>query len=161
MLPYTVIKEANPPQYGGTATNDNAPAGNVGEYVSSTIASGAAVALTTGVAANITSLSLTAGDWDVWINSHWSGGATTVVNFLEACISTTSATIDANPGKIGTFSGFSSTPFNAAVGDAVVVPVGPFRLSLSVTTTVFFVAKAGFGTSTCSAFGIIQARRRR
>jgi len=32
--------------------------------------------LTTGAAANVTSISLTAGDWDVWINAHFSGGGT-------------------------------------------------------------------------------------
>ena len=50
----------------GVTTNSNAAAGIVGEYISSSIASGSAVSLTTGVSANVTSISLTAGDWEVY-----------------------------------------------------------------------------------------------
>src|SRR5690349_16625741 len=50
----------------GTATNDDAAAGKIGEYIESEVLSGSAVSLTTNTAANITSISLTAGDWDVW-----------------------------------------------------------------------------------------------
>jgi hypothetical protein len=60
-------------QLPGTATNDSAAAGDVGEYVSSVIATGSATSFTTATAKNITSISPTAGDWDVqgecWINS--------------------------------------------------------------------------------------------
>src|SRR4029077_4886616 len=49
----------------GTATNDNATAGNVGEYIESVIPAGAAIAITSATNTNLTSISLTAGDWDV------------------------------------------------------------------------------------------------
>ena len=48
----------------GTQTNDNALAGQVGEYIVSTIAS-PGVSLTNASNANITSISLSPGDWDV------------------------------------------------------------------------------------------------
>src|SRR5262249_6297435 len=61
----------------GTTTNDDAPEGNIGELLSSFIASGSAVSLTTGVAANITSILITPGDWDVTANAYFSATATT------------------------------------------------------------------------------------
>lgn len=146
------------PDIVGTATNNNANAGSVGEYVSSSIASGSAVALSTGTAANITSISLTAGDWDVWITGKFTGGATTTVTRLTPSISTTSATIDTAADR--SFNAFynGQTPF--ATLD-INVTAGTTRLSLASTTTVFYVALATFGVSTCSGYGIIHARRRR
>lgn len=142
----------------GTTTNDSANAGVVGEYVFSNIASGSALAFTTTVARDITSISLTAGDWDVWINARYTGGATTTLIRVIASISTTTATLDANPGKIGIQFYNSAIVFNSTNVD---ISVGPFRIPLASTTTIFFVGQADFGVSTCSGYGIIQARRRR
>src|SRR5215472_14162674 len=44
----------------------NAAAGNIGEYVTASLAQGSAVNLPGGTATNLTSISLTAGDWDVF-----------------------------------------------------------------------------------------------
>lgn len=145
-------------QYPGTTTNDSATAGNNGEYVSSTIASGSAVALTTATPANITSISLTAGDWDVWVNARFTGGATTTVSRIITSFGTTTAALDATPGRIGTQFYNGAVVFNVATVD---LSAGPARISLSGTTTLFLVCQAEFGVSTCSAYGIIQARRRR
>lgn len=79
----------------GTATSDNADAGNVGEYVSSLMAAGSAVALTTATPASMTSISLTAGDWDVDAVFDFTGNITTTVNYLAGSISLTNATLDA------------------------------------------------------------------
>ena len=49
----------------GTTTNDDAAAGKIGEYQSAGIGFGSAISLTTATPANVTSISLTAGDWDV------------------------------------------------------------------------------------------------
>ena len=49
----------------GTATNDSATAGNVGEYVSSAVTPAYPITLTSTQYADVTSISLTAGDWDV------------------------------------------------------------------------------------------------
>src|SRR5712664_1249621 len=48
----------------GTITNDAATAGNIGEYITSVINS-PGVTLSNNVASNVTSISLTAGDWDI------------------------------------------------------------------------------------------------
>ena len=50
----------------GTGTNDSAAAGYVGEVIESNVPIGSAISISAGVAANITSITLTAGDWDIW-----------------------------------------------------------------------------------------------
>lgn len=140
----------------GTTTNDSASAGNVGEYVSSSITSGSPVSLTSTVITNITSISLTAGDWDVWINAYFGGnGATTVTRFLSS-VSLTSGTLDQTNGRIGKLYIGGVAVF--AVIDPYIT-VGPVRFSFSGTNTVYFISEADFGTSTAYGYGIIQARR--
>lgn len=140
----------------GTTTNDAAAAGSVGQYVSSSVASGSAVSLTDDAAADITSISLTAGDWDVWINAWFSGGATTVM-FSAACsVSTTTATMNTTVGAYGKQIQ-NTTIFGNS--EHFSVDAGPVRVSVAVTTTVYFVAVGNFSTSTMAAYGAIQARR--
>src|SRR5262249_14262350 len=86
-------------QLPATATNDSASAGNLGEYVSSTIPSGSAVSLTTNTQANVTSIPLTAGDWDIDAVAQFTGNVATTVSSQEAGISTTTATLDYTGGK--------------------------------------------------------------
>jgi hypothetical protein len=145
-------------QLRGTTTNDNAAAGNVGEFISSDIASGSAVALTAGVPANITSISLTAGDWDVWVVGQFTGGATTTVTALEVGVSATSATFDQTLGRQALQAYNSFAVFTVA--SPVTIVTGT-RFSLAATTTIFFVAEAVFAVNTCSGYGTLMARRRR
>ncbi len=151
---------ANGRQLPGTTTNDNASAGNVGEFVSSEVALGTTSALTSGAPQNLTSVPLAAGDWDVWGTVFFFGASTTTVTALSSSISTTSATISTSPlCADNTLNYAGTTPF---AGAAATVPVGPVRLSLPSATTVYMVAKAVFGTSTAETFGGgIYARRRR
>lgn len=145
-------------QLPGTTTNDNATAGNIGEYVSSSLAPGSAVSLTTNVTANITSISLTAGDWDVWGNVGFVAAGTTTANQYGAYISTTSATIPPEPNG-GAFSVLQGT-FSGGVAQQT-IPAGYTRISLAATTTVYLEAYATFSVSTMSAYGFIGARRAR
>lgn len=141
----------------GTTTNNNANAGSVGETITSTVLVGSAVALSTGVTANVTSISLTAGDWDVW-GSVWTNPAgSTIQTLLTAATSTTSATVPTAPNNGGS----TQLPYTAATGAAIGAPVGSMRLSLSGTTTVFLVVNVNFSASTNAAYGFIGARRRR
>jgi len=143
--------------YVGTATNDNAPAGNIGEYISSAVASGAAVALTSGTAANLTSVSLTGGDWDVVCQLVFTGAiATTVSNFLVS-LGTTSATITTTPGQFTQTPEFGQTVF--AGGGLVTQWVGPVRFSEPSTGSAFCVALANFAGGTTSVYGFLRARR--
>jgi hypothetical protein len=142
-------------QLPGTATNNNANAGNVGEYVESVVASGAAVALTTATGKDITTISLTAGDWDVSASLGYALGATTTYTQILSSISTTLNTPDLTSGRFSGFAGTSQSP--AGLGSAYVV--GPLRFSLSATTTIHLVAQMTFATSTASGYGLLRARR--
>jgi hypothetical protein len=138
----------------GTTTNNNANAGSVGEYVSSTVVSGSAVAATTGVAVNVTSISLTAGDWDVAGNVAVAPAGSTVVQTLQGGISTTSAT----QPSIATGASFQM-PGIPTAGTGASGSLAPFRESLSGTTTIFLVCTTVFTTSTNGCYGTIRARR--
>lgn len=139
----------------GTTANDSAAAGSVGEYISSTILVGSAVNLTTGTPANITSISLTAGDWDAEGFACFNPSGTTTTSYMAAAISTTSATFPTAPA--GGFTQFFIT--NNSVSAPHQFPTGVTRISISSTTTVYLVVQLNFGVSTAAAFGLLRARR--
>lgn len=143
-------------QLPGTTTNDAAAAGKVGEYGESIVLSGSAVALTTAVAADVTSISLTAGDWDVSANISFTGGVTTTVDSVRGSISTTSGVMATSPARRSVVIPAGATVFNF---QNLANWIGPVRISLAATTTVYLVAAAAFAVSTCSAFGALLARR--
>jgi hypothetical protein len=151
----------------GTTTNNNAQVGSVGQYLCAQVTNGGSpsgcttnsstpVSLTNGTAANVTSISLGAGDWDVRGEIATAPGATTTISTVSGWISTASATIPTGASQ-GIPWVFLSLPFTAGQGTAL--SLAPVRLSLSTATTVYLSAFAGFGTSTMGAFGWISARR--
>lgn len=148
-------------QLPGTATNDAAVAGMVGELITATIAVGSAVALTTATSANVTSISLTAGDWDVSAQVNHNAAATTSVTLLQIGISTTSATLPTQAGG----SGIGTDPLAifreaaAVLGGALSTNLAPVRVTLAVTTTIYLVVNDTFTVSTMGAYGTIRARR--
>lgn len=144
-------------QLRATATNDSASAGAVGEYLESEILAGAAVALTTATPANITSLSLTAGDWDVWGEASFTLNAATTVTAINGWVSTTSATLPTAPNK-GAMVTLTAT---LTTGATQCAPVGMRRISLAATTTVYLSAQASFAVNTMAAYGMLCARRAR
>jgi hypothetical protein len=141
----------------GTATNDNASAGQVGEYISATVLVGSAVSLTTATSANVTSISLTAGDWEVTGSVCTNPATTTSTALLSGAISTTSATLPTLPGA----GGYAVMPGGVGTGITLSLPVGVMRLSLASTTTVYLVINCRFAVSTMGGFGFIGARRMR
>lgn len=146
-------------QYLGTATNNNATAGNIGEFVVSAVEVGSPVAFTTVTNTNVTSISLTAGDWDITGQFGMIGTGSTTVTQSIASISTTSATPATNSSdQVGQLY-YGSAIFGTGNPVSMVVPHR--RLSLSATTTVYLVALVQFGTSTLSGFGKVEARRAR
>jgi len=136
----------------GTTTNDSASAGEVGEVVSSLVASGSAVSLTTATAANITSISLTAGDWDVEGNINFTE-TTSTVTARSAGITTTSATVPTDGSEV--YCGVQSTVTSEI--NSITIPRK--RISIAGTTTTYLVGKATFSAGTCAGFGAIVARR--
>lgn len=142
----------------GTTTNNNANTGSIGEYISAQVLAGSAISLTTATATNVTSLPLTAGDWDVSGTVCYHPAATTNSTVNIATINTTSATLPTLPngGAMNVLT--SAIAVNA--GDFC-LPTGSMRQSVSGTTTVYLIAESVFNTSTNAAYGFIGARRRR
>lgn len=121
-----------------------APSGYVGEFISAT--NGAGTSITSGVNTNITSISLTAGQWLVFgVTTFAPSGATTT---SQACgTSNASASFgDSNNLRISTTASLSMpTPINF--------------YSLSATSTIYLVAAAGFTGGTLISGGSIYAIR--
>jgi hypothetical protein len=138
----------------GTGTNDSASAGYVGEYVSSNIPNASATSLSNGTAKNVTSISLTAGDWDIFGNIFFSGIGITNPSYY-AWTSITSATLPDN-----SLLSYSSTVIAVtAIAAGLTCPF--LRVSIASTTTVYLSAQANFSAGTATACGSIFARRRR
>jgi hypothetical protein len=144
----------------GTVLGDDAAAGMIGEYVFAETLGPSQVALTSNVGANVASISLTAGDWDLTSSVVFNTFATTSITFLAGAINTVSATLPVAPARgalalitqpVGVVPGAGNTySLNAAR-----------RYSLAATTTVYLVARALFTVNTLNAFGFIGARRAR
>jgi hypothetical protein len=129
----------------GTQTNDNAPAGYVGEYLAAQVLQASAITLSNGVVANVTSLALTAGDWDVDGNVH--------VNSTASAISYGAISLTA-----ATFPDFSArTCYPAMTGD-IGGPMVTLRVS-TTGTTVYLVVYSAFSSGTTKADGVLRARR--
>lgn len=152
----------NPGQLPGTSTNDSANAGNVGEYISSSIASGSAVTLASGSASPITSIVLTAGDWEVTGAAIYVEASTTsVTSFVQG--STSAANCLTSP-VIPPDNQYTSFEIDASILAPVVNPawnIPTTRYSVAVPTTVCLMVKPTFTASTLKGYGLIQARRMR
>ena len=140
----------------GTTTNDDAPAGYVGEIITGDVPAGSAVALTTAVAANMTSISLTAGHWRVHLAIYFTPAATTTITYLIGSISSTSATVDAAPGAFGELALANIVP---AANYLSVHPTYFKKLSGPGSAAVYGVALCVFGVSTLSTWGKLWAER--
>jgi hypothetical protein len=139
----------------GVSNASNAATGAVGEVITGTVASGSAISLTTATTANIISISLTAGDWEVRGQCATAPAGTTVQTVTSCAAVTTSATLPTG----GDFMGYTRLPFTAGAGQPVIAPLAAVRVNVSTTTTVFLVISSGFNTSTNAAYGTITARR--
>ena len=152
----------NQPNLGGVTTVSNATAGSVGEYLSTIVLIGSAISLTTAVSTNIATLSVTAGDWDIWGEIWYDGSAGTILIRAYQAITTVSATISftvpSNDYSQSCFHGSVS-----AVGSvgAPIWPIPATRINVASTTDVFMVVRADYTTPTLTAYGKICARRRR
>lgn len=144
----------------GVTTNSDASTGYVGEYQSAQRLASSAIALTTGTAATVTSLSLTAGDWDVsgQVGFSTAASSTSVTRILAE---TTTGTSISGADGMGVVSLVypGGAALNSGGNGPVIINSGVRRMSLSATTTVNLLAYADFGTAGLSAFGLIRARR--
>lgn len=150
------IKMSNNVSYsGGVAVGDIAP---VGTLTSSSVAVGSAVALTTNTAANVTSISLLPGDWDVTFVAHFTGNVATTVDNTECSVSTTSATMSTTPGAFSGHNVAGSALFNSGISGPSEI-VSNVRINITSTTTVYGVVLADFAVNSMSAYGLLTARK--
>lgn len=127
----------------------------VGEFTESEVLVGAQVAVTTNTATDVTSISLTAGDWDVWGTVITSPNTGADTSFASSWISSSSASVPTVPNKGAYNFVYTSTT------NAISLPTGMRRISLSSTTTVYLSTYITFTLSNMSAYGYIAARRAR
>lgn len=133
----------------GSVAGACAPAGSIGECP---VNSAGSVALTNNTPANVTSVSLTAGNWLVsGTATITSSGGATMVGIVSGT-NTTSATI----GATGSYFQLGTTlSTNAIIAGALPVSV----LTLTSTTTVFCVASISFSGGSVSGACKLQAVR--
>ena len=148
------------------ATTGTAPAaGYIGETISQTRLRSSALALTSTTPVNLTAtpLTLTPGVWRIVLFGAISPAFTTTFTTVKFAISKTSATLPATDTFGVPTSGEATMSWERSSGEqfgndrtySVEVP----SFSVSVSTTIYLVARADFATSTSSACGSIFATR--
>lgn len=135
------------------ATGTTAGTGEIGEHVRSFLAFGSRNALVHATPETVTSIDLTAGDWDVSAICGF-GGAALTGNTLYASISPTNNTLATDYGDNIWDTSLMPT---AAASSYIVIP--SYRVSLTSSATYYLVAQANFSGGSTGAFGRISARR--
>lgn len=136
-------------QMKGNNTNTAPPAGFIGEQIR-----GAATAqsVTSTTPANITSISLTAGIWDISaLTKSNSSNATGTISQIG--ISTNSASFT------GTVAGDSTLTIQLAAYTAMSLSIPSFRVTLSATTTYYLVGRSDAVSGTLTMDGRISGTR--
>lgn len=144
----------NPQVVKGTATNDAAATGLVGEYVESVVS---AVSFPTSTEyGDLTSISLTAGDWDVSLVALSDANGATVTSWAIG-ISTTTG--NATTGLVGGSNWLVAVnpPVAGSYNAAESIP--NYRMSLSGTTTVYAKFSGDYSVATPNGSGRLSARR--
>lgn len=144
-------------QLPGDTTNAVATAGNIGEIFSSTIVAGSAVVLSTGTPANVATITLTAGTWDISAQPAFTGGATTQATGIRASISTSSAT--ENTAAPNFWSSSYTAGFTPFATFNLASSISPIRVALSGSQQYWLVARCEFTVAACNAFGSLRATR--
>lgn len=139
----------------GTTTNDSADAGRVGEILEGTGGPGAMPA--TGTWGDVTSVALTAGDWDVSVIAYYDRNGATWQE-VDIGISSTSGNSGAGmtAGINRAIETWASTS-TAVLEKTLSIP--SYRVSLASTTTYYLKSLGAFSVSTPQVTGRISARR--
>jgi hypothetical protein len=145
----------------GTTTNDSPATGSVGEIITGTILFASAVSISSGDTTSKLSISLTAGDWDVWGAASYAGAASTTVTGAYAGLGTVNST---TPPDRSVFAGQTYTAWTAfAASTSLTVNAPPITVKVANagTQTVWLIPALTFAVSTATFCGSIIARRRR
>src|SRR5690606_35307922 len=138
-------------QVQGRSGGLNASAGYVGEYISSSIGVGSKISLTTATPANVTSISLTAGDWDISWCLLFETANTTSMTVIRGGLNTATATVGSSSQSASQFTmqwaafvpGITTFQQNGARS----------RQSLSGTTTIYLNAQSTFTINSMFVYG--------
>lgn len=137
----------------GTATNDSAAAGYIGEYIETVGSNTNAGA--SGAYADLCSITLTAGDWDVSASGTQSigtGVGATAVRFGIGTVAGNDAT-----GITSANSAQATSP--SISGTGIVMHIASWRVSISGSQTFYFKMRIDYSSGTPTGQGIIHARR--
>lgn len=115
----------------------------------------ASAILTTGVPASVASITLTAGNYDVYANGVFFADPTSTGSLFIASVSGIGATLPTVSVIEGVNSYGSATP----AGVAPVLPTGAIHLTPITTTTYYLVVEAKFAIAGMQAGGVISAMR--
>jgi hypothetical protein len=108
-------------------------------------------ALATGVTANVASLPLAAGTWDISGTVVFNAAATTVLEEIIAGVAAVGATLG-NPAT------YQAQQLALSGAGPITLFAPTTRVTLANAATVYLVAQATFNTSALSADGYISAR---
>ncbi len=140
----------------GTTAAGNAPAGEIGEVLSASITVG--VAMTSGTAKDVGSLSLPPGDYDVSGQVIFNPGTNLTV--MAAAISLTSNTLPTAAQLAAGTGAMQQLRATFAGSAAEFLQTGVTRVNVSATTTIYLVGMIT-GTGSWTGTGFIRARRMR
>ncbi len=152
-LVYNTAPTINQPNIVGVTNASNAAAGSVGEIISSVIANASSVTMTSNSSTNLTTISLTAGDWDVWGNINFKTVGSSPTQ-LSVWISTTSATLPDT-------SLYNALSLSSGISVNTGIQAPYVRINVSTTTTVYLSGLLTNSSGNGSANGGIYARRAR
>lgn len=140
-------------QIRGTTTNDSAVAGFLGEYVESIISTNTSYP-TSGTWGDMTSISLTAGDWDVSLTAYFNQNGATVSG-QDIGISSTSGNsssgLTLGTNQLPSF-GPTATYDNSST-------IANYRVSISATTTYYAKLNGTYSVATPRYRCRLSARR--
>jgi uncharacterized alpha/beta hydrolase family protein len=136
----------------GVTTNSNATAGNVGEYVESIVS--AVMASASGSYSDATTISLTAGDWDVTLQALGDPSASSAA-IWEIGISKGAAGNSFTDRIVGS----NMSNVNIVAANTESMNVAEYRVSLAVTTTIRAKSLWTYAGAAPLVSGRLSARR--
>lgn len=133
-------------------------ASSIGERIVSAVSVASAVALATNTAANMTSISLTPGIWDItMVGGFTSPTVTPTLTQARISINTVSATLSLAVGDSDIIFPVGIAPVTGVADSTMVLPT--VRALVTTTTTYYGVARAIFSAGDISAYGRLSAVR--
>ena len=139
----------------GVIDGSDAASGKLGEALRSAIALANAVSLTTATYADVTSITLTAGDWDISGMVSFGGGPITGTGTRAGF--GTSAGNSSTGLVLGDNEAISTLIPSATEDPTLVIPT--WRKNVTSNTTIYLKAFATFTVGAPTAYGRISARR--